>query len=613
MMTATQPPLPPDSLKLIRGIPNPYGAPGSQLFLFTGDPTKGPVRTVIPDEGVIIPSSGANSRPHPFRLKILHINDLHGHISRFRSRRTQPVFSKIVWRLRHLRQARHDDPQASVLAVSAGDDLVGAVFDELLGDDPDTYQVHAGYHLYSAAGFDAAIFGNHDLDMGSRLLAHAIQQEARFPLLSANLVGDRWLAGLYYPAALLVTKGIRVGLIGLITPAGLKSQPDTGPRAANPVQVVHNMLPAIRPLCDVLIILSHLGYSLETSSASVSEAGDVELARSLPPNSVHLIIGGHTHNVLNEQGLSAYNIVNDIPIVQAGALGRFVGEVDVTVHRTAAVTNVRLTPTGDLPVDENFERKEMRPLLKLARPLFVRKLGRVSDHADFSTEIVRNAFAAGESALANFITDALVSRCRANGHNVDLAVLDASSVRCGLPAGSELTFGDWFNLMPFVDTIHLCWITGQQLKALLIDNAHRADHPGEPHTERGFLHFSRQLRYVIELGQSHSQTRATDIRIDDILLDEQLDRSFLIACSSFIRKAALTWEKHAARQTDLPLVNVHTWPRLDTNLFLRDELIAYIREFGGVTKRGGAKRDGRLEVIWPEFEPKGVNDHVNNA
>ena len=253
-------------------------------------------------------------------------------------------------------------------------------------------------------------------------------------------------------------------------------------------------------------------------------------------------------------------------------------------------------------LDEKFERQEVQPLVKLARPLLARKLGPVVNHPDLTTEVVRNGFASGESALANFITDALVRRCQAHGLPVDLAILDAANVRCGLPAGGKLTFGDWFNLMPFVDTIRLCRITGYQLKALLLDNAHRADRPGEPRTERGFLHFSRQVRYVIVLGQNHCQTQASQITVNDIPLDEQLDGSFLIACSSFVRQAAITWENSLARQNRLPLVHIHDWPWLDTNLFLRDELIAYIQEVGGVTKQGGAKRDGRVQLIWPESQ-----------
>ncbi|HXV42298.1 MAG TPA: 5'-nucleotidase C-terminal domain-containing protein [Anaerolineae bacterium] len=592
-------------IKIIRGTPNPHGADEAQLFLLVGNPTAAPIRNIIPAEGVALPAARPDLLTDPFRLKILHINDLHGHISRFTAYGPQPVFSKIVWRLREARQQCRHNPHSAVLTLSAGDDLVGAVFDELLGDDPKSYQLHAGYRLYSAAGIDVAILGNHDLDMGTQLLAHAISREARFPLLAANLIGSHWLAGLYYPAALLVVKGIRIGLIGLITPGGIKPQLDSGIHVTNPVQTMHNLLPAMCPLCDVMIILSHLGYSLNANAGAVSEAGDVELARSLPPGSVHLIVGGHTHNVLNEQGLSAYNIVNDIPIVQAGTLGRFVGEVDITIQHSAAVTSARLTPTADLPTDEEFERQEVQPLLDMIRPVFARNLGCVAPHPDLSTDAIRNAFAADESALANFITDAMVTCCRANGYNADLAILDAPGVRCGVPVGGELTFGDWFNLMPFADTIRLCWITGYQLKALLNDNARRADRPGKPHTERGFLHFSRQVRYKIDLGQSRHAAQAIDITVDGLPLDEQLGRSFLIGCSSFVRQAALPWQKYASEFLNLPLLDIHSWPRLDTNLFLRDELITYIREQGGIPA-SHARRDGRVQFIWNLSPPNGV-------
>lgn len=587
----------PGALRLIKSKPNPAGAANAQLFLLQGDPTRSPVKEIVPGQGVALPPPREDLTTRPFRLKIMHINDLHGHISRLGRRGDRPVFSKIVWRLREVRQAVAGDPHAAVLTVSAGDDLVGAVFDELLGDDPASYTLHAGYRLYSVAGFDMCAVGNHDLDMGTRLLAHAIQREARFPILSANLVGCEWLKDLVRPAALLVVKGVRVGVIGLISPAGLKPQLDSGLHVINPVQVAHNLLPALRPLCDVVIILSHLGYSLDSTTAAVREAGDVELARSLPPGGVHLIVGGHTHHALNEQGLSAYNIVNGIPIVQAGTLGRYLGEVDITLRRIAAVTNVRLTPTADLPTDDEFEQQEVQPLIELARPLFARSLGQVADHPDLDTDVVRNAFASDESALANFITDALVARCRARGHDVDLAVLDAPDVRCGLPVGQELTFGDWFNLMPFADTIRLCWITGRQLRTLLQDNAFRVDRPGEPHTERGFLHFSRQVRYVIELGDNLYQAKATRIAVDGIPLGEQLERSFLIASSSFVRQAAIPWETYVVQISGISLVDIRSWPRLDTNLFFRDELIIYIRENGGVTEQAGARRDGRVQVI----------------
>ncbi len=105
-----------------------------------------------------------------------------------------------------LRQQYRTHPQRGVLAFSAGDDSVGSVFDALLGSEPESFQAHAAYRLYSAAGIDASTMGNHDLDLGVRRLAQSLLRDARFPLLTANLAGCSWLSGLYFPAALFVVK-----------------------------------------------------------------------------------------------------------------------------------------------------------------------------------------------------------------------------------------------------------------------------------------------------------------------------------------------------------------------------------------------------------------------
>ncbi len=204
------------TLRLIKAKANPHGAADSDLYLFVGNATVAPIREIVPDDGVLPPlCSKLSSRS--CRLKIFHINDLHGHIARFTPHGDQPILSRIVSRLREVRQKHADDPNTAVLAMSAGDDLVGAIFDELMGDDPDSFALHAGYRLYSAAGMDVSVLGNHDLDLGTAVLAEAIRKDARFPVLSANLVSCKYLKGLIYPAALWVTKGIRVGIIGVAT------------------------------------------------------------------------------------------------------------------------------------------------------------------------------------------------------------------------------------------------------------------------------------------------------------------------------------------------------------------------------------------------------------
>lgn len=587
----------PGTLLFSRGVPNLHGAKDAAVYLFGGDAATEPVTRIVPADGVQFPS-GLLPLAHPVRIKLLHFNDLHGRISGLSAEGPTPIFSRMVSWLAATRARYADDPQVAVLAASGGDESGGAIFDALLGSGPETYQLHAGYRLYSQAGIDVGVLGNHDFDRGAALLAHAIRQDVRFPLLAANVSGDLGLSRYCYPAALFVTKGVRVGFIGLITPAEIHPEPDGRCCVTDPLEAAHNLIPAIRPLCDVLIVLSHLGYSLNQRSAAVRIAGDVELARSLLPGAVDLIVGGHTHSVLNEGGLSAENIVNGIPIVQAGKFGQFVGEIDITVDKAVAVTHATLTATTDLPVDAAFEREHVQPLLEQVRPYRERVIGRVAQDEDLGTDAVRNAFASGENALANFIADAIVSQARVAGYPVDFAMIDASSVAGGLPIGHELTFGDWFEVMPFADTLRLFRLSGRQIFELLQDNALRVDRPNVPHTERGFLHFSEQIRYTIGLGPTPGQAAAVDITVNGQPIEDQPERIFLIACGSFVRGPAAPWEA-SAQGISRRLFDLQQALQECTQLCVRDLLVDFITAYGGVLAEAGARRDGRLRVLPP--------------
>ena len=293
------------------------------------------------------------------------------------------------------------------------------------------------------------------------LLAHAIQKDAMFPLLSANLKPIQELQGSYYPAAIFVVKGIRIGIIGLTTPSEIQSRKDSEVEIVDPIGVVKSILPDLRPMCDIVIVLSHLGRSLMSQTASVCLAGDVELANSLPFGAVDLIIGAHTHDALNESNLELNNVVNGIPIVQAGFGGRYLGEVDIVMRDEPTVADVHLNFTAEMPVDEQFERTYVLPLFEKVRPMFELELGRIEDSWEVTKDACCDDCAFNESALHNFVTDALVSGCQTAGYDVDFAVLDSSALRAGLTPGGELTYADWLRVMPYADTLVLCSMTGR--------------------------------------------------------------------------------------------------------------------------------------------------------
>ncbi len=580
------------NLLLVRATVNPTDAETGQLFLLKGDATGENLNLEI-STGAQLPAAW-HYDDQPFQLKILHFNDLHGQVARIGRNENTPVFSKMVSRIQYTRSTYQGNPFAGVLVLSGGDDSIGTPFDLLIGKTPENYQVHAGYRLYSKAGVAASVLGNHEFDLGLDLLAHAIRKDAAFPILSANIKPNRQLENACDPAAIFYLKGIRIGVIGLTTPAAtLRCRQGSEFEIVDPIPVVKRLLPIVRSLSDIVIILSHLGLSLSSSSASMAFAGDVELAQSLPLGSVDLIIGSHTHDLINKSGLDSKNVVNGIPITQAGCNGSYLGEVDIVLRDAPTVANACLNETAELPLDISFDENYVQPLLEQLRPKFEKRLGRVMESREIMVDASYNV-ALGESALHNFVADGLVASCRAHELAVDFGMVDASVINSGIQPGKDFTYGDWQSVMPYSDTLILFTLTAKELCEFIQDNARRVDILEEPHQERGFQYFSKEIRYCIQSSPTRSRIKAVDIKVKGIPVEQDTDRIYRVACISFFRALSRNWE-----QQNMPLLvfDPKQAQGVDTGLFVRDLMSEHIQHYDGISSAGGALQDGRLIVF----------------
>jgi 5'-nucleotidase/UDP-sugar diphosphatase len=581
---------------------NPDGASGSSLYLLQSTTLDEPVQSIITAPGVSLPERSDDLLKDPFLLRIIHFNDLHGHFLRFPPGGEESVISHHAWYIKDARQKIGDSPNKAALVLSSGDDCGGSIFDEMLAGNMVKQPVNPSYQLYSKIGVDAACIGNHDLDRGLHLLTETISQHARFPILASNLRVCQDLQRFTHAAAILVTKGLRIGMIGLVTRAENHLDPEIC-QLINPITAAENILPALRPHCDVIIILSHLGFSLENKSVPMQDAGDVELARALPPGSVDLIVGGHSHDALNKVGFEPENIVNGIPIVQAGASGHFLGQVDLIIDQDkSSVQEASLIPIMDTPVEKDFEVLNLSPLSHWAKTLMGQEIGKIEDDSSLSTESVLKGFSSDEGTLANFVTDALVASLDKLDLPVDLAMIDSSSLQGGLALADMLTFGDCFQLMPYSDRVRIYELTGDQLIDLLNDNAFRIQLPGETPGVSGFLQFSKQLRYEILVGSSPIDRSSQRISFNNDPIEKFSGKIFRVAATSFTRELAFHWEMGWSEQHDQKLVDLSDFTHHDTDLILRDEIIRYIQAKGGLTHRSGAIKDGRLVVVYPKKE-----------
>jgi 5'-nucleotidase len=125
--------------------------------------------------------------------------------------------------------------------------------------------------------------------------------------------------------------GIKVGIFGLgIDFDGLVDKRNYKEAVyLNPVEIAKDMANLLKNTekCDLVICLSHLGYSYKEEKIS-----DVKLAAQT--KDIDLIIGGHTHTFLEKPTVLKNLDGNDVMVNQAGCYGVLMGQVDFYFEST---------------------------------------------------------------------------------------------------------------------------------------------------------------------------------------------------------------------------------------------------------------------------------------
>ncbi len=630
----------PGELAMVPAKPNPAGS-FERLFLLKGDPLSGPVKRIVTEEGnpVPAPTLAAGERRV---LRLMHFNDMHNHLTDMHAKKGDTHrFSQMV-KLVNARRAAAADNEV-VLFVSGGDDHTGSVFDELLGWSPDEFVADPAYRTYSAAGLDIGVLGNHEFDRGSALLKSGIVADARFPVLSANVHDSSHLARDedYVAAAIGEVKGLRIGFIGLTTAVDVRTGQESDPTlgVASPVAALKNVLPAVAAVSDVVVILSHCGYgsgmhkSGKAGTVRMIGEGDFDIAAAAGPLTEKpvVLIGGHSHTKLNEDGINPDNMIDGVLITQAKATGNYLGEIVMSIAaehgRKAWFSSVGLNPikpsdkrvAADDPkaamleqpgdYDAAFEEAHVAPLIAALDKKLAEVIGRVDD-ADglVSTERTIADRYIRETAIANFMNDALVARSEgfANGA-IDVAVFNATGLSSGVAQG-PLSFRQWYGVMPYADTVHVATMTGADLQAMLDNNAKRILRPEEVATgdidlsefvSRGFLHFSKGVRYRIAYGASPAQAKAVEVTLHGTPLANIADKPIRVAFGTYIALGGFgeAWNGKPISggvPGAIPSMDLRGLDYLHTGLVYRNEIIAYIRDKGVVSAASGVVLDGRL-------------------
>lgn len=260
------------------------------------------------------------------KLTVMHTNDMHCHIDPFPADHAEfPGKGGLVRIASMISQARKENP--NLLLLDAGDMFQGTpYFNYFKGD--------LIIKIMSKMGYDAGTIGNHEFDNGLEDILSAFKL-ASFPIISSNYdFSDTILANHVVPYQIIKKGRIKIGIYGL----GIELTGLVGPLNYGNTQYLDPLENALKMevllkkehACDLVICLSHLGYSY--GNAKISDT-----ALALQTRFTDLIVGGHTHTFLERPTVLKNADGKAILINQVGWAALALGKIEFIFDRTGKI------------------------------------------------------------------------------------------------------------------------------------------------------------------------------------------------------------------------------------------------------------------------------------
>ena len=394
------------------------------------------------------------------KLTILHSNDMHGDfLPKIVDGKETGGLARLAGYVNKIRSEKKN-----VIYANAGDMFRGSVIDS-------EYQGLSTIDLMNNLRPDVATVGNHEVDYG---FAHLLFLEkcAKFPIINANLFITMNNSRIFTPYINVEVGGMKIMFIGILTDevlASTKGEKIIGSfidleSAAKEVGIICDNYRTVRT--DMTVLLTHIGLE-----------NDIKLAGLLDPDwGVNLIIGGHSHTFMEKP-----EVVNGIPIVQAGTGTSVIGQIDIQFdpdEKTIEEFKWKCVPVNEdtAPVDEimadliDSYRTQTDTKYKRVVTRWARKLTHPSREQ--------------ETEMGNLYADLMAWEA-----SFDVMLFGSGSIR-KKELGPVIEYQDMIENTPFDGPIYMVEVTGEQLRRICMHLMRDDAWVGE--TE--FYQFSSALR-----------------------------------------------------------------------------------------------------------------------
>lgn|GEM_PF-22554 len=208
----------------------------------------------------------------------------------------------------------------NTILVDNGDTLQGTA-SSLFIEDPK----HPMIVGMNAMKYDSFSLGNHEFNYGMDFIAR-FEAAADFPILCGNVYNNSTGKRLGEPYTIKEVGGVKVGIIGLITPHITKwDGPNLkGYNVTNPVEEGKKIAVELRDKVDVMIATFHAGEDSEYGNGDSAR----ELAKAVPD--LAAIVAGHAHS--NIPQVKEGNVL----ITEPGSYAQKLSKIDLKVEKDAS-------------------------------------------------------------------------------------------------------------------------------------------------------------------------------------------------------------------------------------------------------------------------------------
>ncbi len=514
-------------------------------------------------------------------LTILHLNDTHSQFDEQAVKFTLPVLSRPIYiqcggfsRVATVFKQIKEQASMSgtpVLCFHAGDCFQGSQYFSL-------YKGKANAVLWNAIGIDAMALGNHELDMGNRLVADFLDL-IDFPVLAANWDLSHEDPNKANPLALKTNllcydsdkqcgqflvhgKGKeRIAVFGLtLENMAQVASPDPDTLFLPIVDVAEKTIAEIhRQGIQRIIVLSHLGYERDKWLA-------------LAVTDIDLIIGGHTHTFqgdfqslgLGEKDQYALTVGSTV-VVQSGCNALLLGQLSVTfddddVLQTLSANNQWLlghqfsyAADGSDPLSDEDLQQALEYLLQQEsvafyekdlvveqlldqqyRPALIQSQQRILTTVTEPLRHVRVPDNRGGSDVAPWVAESFLWCARHQGIPTDVAIHNAGGVRASLNAGKLSEADVSGKLLPFAIDIMTYRLAGKHLRLMLEGAINNAVDNGVEGTGTGSFPYVAGCRFSYRCcAEEGKRIQTLDIFIDDRWSAIEDDRIYGVVSSAY--------------------------------------------------------------------------------